>query len=181
MVTRVAEKSLEEIVGNDNRESAEISTKTRKYISIANTIRQRITDGEYKPFQRLSKKQFVKEFGVSGDTVTEALSVLRGEGHIIGQNSIIYVSNPDSTNPITQLHEIVAYRIRKRIVEGVYMPGERIPTLSDLESDGELGASHVTVVRALDILKQEGLLVSERFRGIFVNPNYTNATTQYSK
>ena len=56
-----------------------------------------------------------------------------------------------------------------------------MPTLSDLESDEDLGASHVTIVNAVKMLKKEGLIVSGRSSGIFVNPDYANATTQYGK
>lgn len=185
MVIVEVKESLEQKLGGDNGELTERGIQTRaKYVLIANTIRQRIIDGDYEPLQKLSRAKFVEEFQVNPATMAQALKILRGEGYIIGNNNYMYACSgePDSNEkPITELHEIIAHKIREQIKDGLYKPGERMPSIKDLEFDDELGGSRVTVVRALDTLKQEGLLVSKKGSGIFVNPNYANATTQYSK
>ena len=60
----------------------------------------------------------------------------------------------------------LAEAIRQNILEGVYQPGERIPTETDLSQ--AVGLSPLTVRQALGVLVDEGLL--ERFigRGTFV-------------
>ena len=161
--------------------TAENKTSLFKYERISDIIRQRIINGEYKPFQILiTRQQFAEEFQVNGNIVTKAFRVLRGEGYIVGENSRIYACIPDLTeNPLTQLHQIVAYKIRRRIESGEYKPGGRIPSLPDLESDKELGASHVTIVRALGLLKAEGAIKSKKFAGTFVSADYGKPAIQY--
>jgi len=60
----------------------------------------------------------------------------------------------------------VADVLRRRNVEGQYAPGSQLPVCEALVSD--LGASHVTVLRAIDRLREEGFLRTRRRSGIFV-------------
>lgn len=66
----------------------------------------------------------------------------------------------------TYLHEQVAAEIRRAIMEGEAGPGERIPQAKDLAA--VLGVNTNTVLRALRLLRDEGLLEVGRGRAITV-------------
>jgi len=64
------------------------------------------------------------------------------------------------------LHDQVAAEIRRAIADGEAGPGERLPLAKDLAA--VLGVNKNTVLRALRILRDEGLLDFQRGRGITV-------------
>jgi len=64
------------------------------------------------------------------------------------------------------LHEQVAAQIRRAIADGEAGPGERLPLAKDLAA--VLGVNKNTVLRALHMLRDEGLLEFRRGRGISV-------------
>ena len=66
----------------------------------------------------------------------------------------------------TDLYEQVAGEIRRAIAEGEARPGERLPPAKDLAA--VLGVNTNTVLRALRVLRDEGLLEFRRGRGISV-------------
>jgi GntR family transcriptional regulator len=66
----------------------------------------------------------------------------------------------------TSLHDQVAAEIRRAIAEGEAGPGERLPLAKDMAA--VLGVNKNTVLRALHILREEGLLDFQRGRGITV-------------
>lgn len=66
----------------------------------------------------------------------------------------------------TELHEQVAAEIRRAIADGEAKPGERLPPAKDLAA--VLGVNTNTVLRALRVLRDEGLLEFRRGRGITV-------------
>jgi GntR family transcriptional regulator len=73
--------------------------------------------------------------------------------------------NLDRAGPVP-LHEQVAAQIRRAIADGEAAPGERLPLAKDLAA--VLGVNKNTVLRALRILRDEGLLEFRRGRGITV-------------
>lgn len=64
------------------------------------------------------------------------------------------------------LHEQVAAKIRRAIADGEATPGDRIPQARDLAT--VLGVNRNTVLRALRLLRDEGLLELGRGRSIRV-------------
>jgi GntR family transcriptional regulator len=66
----------------------------------------------------------------------------------------------------TLLHEQIAAEIRRAISNGEAKPGERIPQARDLAT--VLGVNTNTVLRALRLLRDEGLLEMGRGRAITV-------------
>jgi len=71
----------------------------------------------------------------------------------------------DRVDP-TPLHEQVAAEIRRAIADGEAAPGARIPQAKDLAA--VLGVNTNTVLRALRILRDEGLLELRRGRDTIV-------------
>lgn len=66
----------------------------------------------------------------------------------------------------TALHDQVAAEIRRAIAEGEAGPGDRLPLAKDMAA--VLGVNKNTVLRALHLLRDEGLLDFQRGRGITV-------------
>ncbi|HKH87221.1 MAG TPA: GntR family transcriptional regulator [Acidimicrobiales bacterium] len=64
------------------------------------------------------------------------------------------------------LHDQVAAEIRRAIAQGEAGPGERLPLAKDLAA--VLGVNKNTVLRAMHVLRDEGLLEFSRGRGITV-------------
>lgn len=71
----------------------------------------------------------------------------------------------DRSEPVA-LHDQVAAEIRRAIADGEAGPGERLPLAKDMAAI--LGVNKNTVLRALHILRDEGLLDFQRGRGITV-------------
>jgi GntR family transcriptional regulator len=72
----------------------------------------------------------------------------------------------DSSPEQGLLHDRVAAEIRRAVADGEAKPGERLPPAGDLAA--VLGVNRNTVLRALRMLRDEGLLEFRRGRGITV-------------
>jgi DNA-binding transcriptional regulator YhcF (GntR family) len=73
--------------------------------------------------------------------------------------------NIDRAEPV-DLYEQVAAAMRRAIADGEARPGERLPPARDLAA--VIGVNKNTVLRALRLLRDEGLLDFRRGRGITV-------------
>ena len=73
--------------------------------------------------------------------------------------------NIDRSDPAL-LHDQVAAQIRRSIADGEAKPGERLPPARDIAA--VLGVNTNTVLRALRMLRDEGLLEIRQGRGIRV-------------
>ena len=71
----------------------------------------------------------------------------------------------DRADP-TDLYEQVAAEIRRAMADGEAKPGERLPPAKDLAAILDVNTN--TVLRALRLLRDEGLLEFRRGRGISV-------------
>ena len=71
----------------------------------------------------------------------------------------------DRSEPVP-LHEQVAAEIRRAIADGEAGPGDRLPLAKDMAAI--LGVNKNTVLRALHLLRHEGVLEFRRGRGITV-------------
>jgi GntR family transcriptional regulator len=80
-------------------------------------------------------------------------------------NSIIKHVKVDRSDSMA-LHEQVAAEIRRAIADGEAAPGARMPPAKDLAAI--LGVNSNTVLRALRLLRDEGLLEFRRGRGVTV-------------
>jgi GntR family transcriptional regulator len=86
--------------------------------------------------------------------------------------SIMLSVKIDRSDPIL-LHDQVAAEIRRAIAEGEAKPGARLPAARDLAA--VLGVNTNTVLRALRLLREEGLLEFRRGHSVKVagTPNRT--------
>jgi DNA-binding transcriptional regulator YhcF (GntR family) len=73
--------------------------------------------------------------------------------------------NVDRSEPVA-LHDQVAAEIRRAMADGEAGPGDRLPLAKDIAA--VLGVNKNTVLRAMHILRVEGLLDLQRGRGITV-------------
>lgn len=85
------------------------------------------------------------------------------------------------------LAEQVAAEIRRAIAEGEAGPGERLPLAKDLAA--VIGVNKNTVLRALHLLREEGLLEFRRGHGITVagtpkrapfSPRYESSSARHA-
>lgn len=65
-------------------------------------------------------------------------------------------------------HRQIAADLRERITTGQYAPGERLP--SERELVDSYGVSRPTIRDAIDLLRAEGIVVTEHGKGVFVRP-----------
>src|SRR5712691_8093100 len=93
------------------------------------------------------------------------MSTLPALQHGTTMTRTMFAVNVDRSDPVS-LHDQVAARIRRAIADGEAGPGERLPLAKDLAA--VLGVNKNTVLRALHLLREEGLLEFRRGRGITV-------------
>jgi len=79
--------------------------------------------------------------------------------------STMFEVKVDRADPLA-LHDQVAAEIRRAIADGEAAPGGRLPLAKDIAAI--LGVNKNTVLRALHILRDEGLVNFQRGRGITV-------------
>ena len=78
-------------------------------------------------------------------------------------------------NQKKMLREVVADKMRRRIIEGTLQPGDR---LSERNLSAELGISTTPIKEAFRILQTEGLITSVPRRGSFVSVSYKENVLQ---
>jgi GntR family transcriptional regulator len=93
--------------------------------------------------------------------------------------SITMVKAQTTFDDRTPIYEQVAAKLRRDISEGEAKPGERLPPAKDLAA--VLGVNSNTVLRALRILRDEGLLEFRRGRGVTVVGDATDKSLVVTK
>jgi GntR family transcriptional regulator len=73
----------------------------------------------------------------------------------------------------------IAADIRNRIREGTITPGSRVGTFASLEKD--YGAAKGTIDKALDVLRQEGAVVTIAGKGIFAAENAARGAAAHGR
>lgn len=71
------------------------------------------------------------------------------------------------------LYRQLATVLRERIADGTYQPNRKIP--SETQLSAEFGVHRSTVRQALDILRDEALIVGVQGRGTFVRESADDA------
>ncbi|MBX3061599.1 MAG: PLP-dependent aminotransferase family protein [Anaerolineae bacterium] len=83
---------------------------------------------------------------------------------------MVHVDLPINKTAEEPLYRQIIRLVRERIVEGSWVPGERLPGSRELADT--LGISRISVVNAYAELREEGLIVGQAGRGTFVTgPN----------
>ncbi|MGW3308302.1 GntR family transcriptional regulator [Streptomyces sp. NPDC001073] len=181
--------------GTDLKEVA-TQSRTTLWEQIAAVLRGRIKDGTYPAGSLLPPHQvLIEEFGVSHAPVEHACRALRNEGLLVavpGRGTVVV----DPLNPPTEREVLVrrsedkserwpapgsnrdvvariAAAVRRRIADGTYRSGARIPTVAELAE--EFGARTWLAREAVDALKEGGLLHSRNPHGHFVGPDVRKA------
>lgn len=75
-------------------------------------------------------------------------------------------SNGPAPRDATFRYQWVADQLRKEINDGTHRPGERLPTQEELAD--RYRVSRATVIQALDLLRERGLIVTRQGSGTFV-------------
>ena len=82
-----------------------------------------------------------------------------------GWSPSVIIMSIDREGPVPPYRQIAGI-IRKRIAEGEILPGRRIPSLVELEQ--EFGVARDTLRKAVQVLKDEGLVETVTGMGVFV-------------
>ncbi|MFI1400107.1 GntR family transcriptional regulator [Streptomyces sp. NPDC020681] len=75
-------------------------------------------------------------------------------------------SNGSAPRDATFRYQWVADKLRQEINDGTHRPGERLPTQEELAERYQV--SRATVIQALDVLRESGLIVTRQGSGTFV-------------
>ncbi|MFE9687165.1 GntR family transcriptional regulator [Streptomyces sp. NPDC006285] len=167
------------------------STEPIRYTTdnIARTLRKRLRDGTYAAGTPLpSQAQLAAEFGVSHCPVQIAVNTLRGEGLLAshakaGTRAVVLPARKDdgvlgaceptgtlaepTTTPARRFKaKDVESVIRKRLSDGTYAAGTRLPAQPRIAAEFEVSLG--TVAKALTRMRREGLLYSVRGAGTYV-------------
>ena len=82
-----------------------------------------------------------------------------------GWSPSVIIMSIDREGPVPPYRQIAGI-IRKRITEGEIPPGRRIPSLVEMEQ--EFGVARDTLRKAVQVLKDEGLVETVTGMGVYV-------------
>ena len=148
------------------------STAWGAYAQIAETLRQRLTSGDYPAGSQLpSEAALCAEFSVARNTVRRALSALEDEGLIEtlpGRGRVVRKPGDTETSPTPALPQYrkIANDLRTEIEDGTLAPGDALP--SEAAIVNEHGVSRGTARQALADLEGAGLVESHLGKGRYV-------------
>ena len=70
----------------------------------------------------------------------------------------------------------IADQISEAILQGKYIPGERIPSVREMAADQQVNSN--TVVRSFESLERDGIIFNRRGLGFFVSPDAVEKITE---
>lgn len=142
------------------------------YKTIASSLRQRITGGEFVVGSLLpSEAELTTEYGVSRNTLRRALTELEGErlvtvlpgrGRVVADAGTPHVGSGQSVPS----YRLIAADLRERIERGELRPGDVLP--SEAELTAQYRVSRGTTRQAFLELQAAGLIDAVQGRGRFV-------------
>lgn len=148
------------------------STAWGAYNQIAETLRHRITSGDYPPGSRLpSESALCEEFSVVRNTVRRALGTLEAEGLIETLPGMGRVVRLPGDSGGSKAHALPQYRkiandLREQIASGRLAPGDALP--SEAAIVASYGVSRGTARQALADLEGAGLIEARHGKGRYV-------------
>jgi DNA-binding GntR family transcriptional regulator len=141
------------------------------YKRIAETLRARITGGEFAPGSVLpSEAALCEEYGVARNTLRRALDQLAEERLIEvrpGRGRVV-VSSPNVAGRVVPQYVAMADELRRLIEAGELRPGDALP--SEVALAERYGVARGTARHALAELEGAGLVVTVHGKGRYVRP-----------
>jgi DNA-binding GntR family transcriptional regulator len=141
------------------------------YKRIGETLRARITGGEFVPGSALpSETVLCEQYGVARNTLRRALDQLADEGLLEvrpGRGRVV-VSSPDVAGRVAPQYQAMADDLRNLIASGRFKPGDPLP--SEMALAEQYSVSRGTARHALAELEGAGLVVTVHGKGRYVRP-----------
>jgi DNA-binding GntR family transcriptional regulator len=133
---------------------------------LADLLRDRIQRGEIGPGERLpTEAELNADFGLSTPTIRKAIKTLKDEGLVQTRAGMGTFVLGQSDQPVAPYEQIAA-TIRERISSGQIPLGRRIPSIYELEA--EFGVARDTLRKAINLLRDEGLVETAVGKGVYV-------------
>lgn len=144
------------------------------YKTIASSLRQRITGGEFAAGSLLpSEAELTTEYGVSRNTLRRALTELEGERLVTvlpGRGRVVADASAETpragSGQSVPSYRLIAADLRGRIERGELRPGDVLP--SEAELTAQYRVSRGTTRQAFLELQAAGLIDAVQGRGRFV-------------
>jgi DNA-binding GntR family transcriptional regulator len=141
------------------------------YALIADTLRQRITNGDYAPGSLIpSEAALSQEFGVARTTLRRTLAILESEGLIRGTPGIgrtVRPTEPDAPAGYPRpRYRHIADELQTLITNGTLNPGDRLPGETALAKRHNV--ARTTARQALQHLEAAGLIYAIHGKGRYV-------------
>lgn len=137
------------------------------YRTLAETLRARITSGEFSPGAMLpAESALCAEYRMARNTVRRALDQLADEGLIVALPGRGRQVRAEGATPSGPRYRDVAAELRTLVESGELAPGDRLPSESELAQ--RYGAARGTIRQALAELEGAGLAETVHGKGRYV-------------
>jgi DNA-binding GntR family transcriptional regulator len=139
------------------------------YKVLTETLRRRITDGEFPPGAMLpAESALCQQYGMARNTVRRALDQLAEEGLIAalpGKGRVVRDSDAAPVQSSPRYRDVAA-ELRGLVESGAWAPGDRLPSEAALAE--RYGVARGTIRQALAELEGAGLAETIHGKGRFV-------------
>jgi DNA-binding GntR family transcriptional regulator len=144
--------------------SSRTESEATRYEQLAAWLRRSIADGELLAGSRVpAEADLAADHGVSRATVRRALQLLEAEQTLVQRAGRRYVAGAADTADLA--YERVAADLRRQLTKTRRGPSRQLPGEQQLAA--EYGVSRPTVRKALELLREEGLVFSQPKVGWF--------------